>query len=1016
VHGGREISVIREYIVTSTDGSEIPVTILYSDDGFSGTLHKSAVLEYEVTKTRKDPIYKTVTQEFAKTIVKTALAKDNSIFPLQYPINESGYLGNIPRQKIDWEEVIETLTRDENVEVVIGNLAVKDENVFASHYDYNENGYIGRLPRTNVSFEEMYTTLLLPKIVNKKYTVTEKKVPEKIMEEDGLYKGELSLKDVSYIVTRTENRPVYRTVQKTFEAMTMKNNVPTKDDSVFDDQFEINNDGFIGFIPRTKVLWERDYSTINQHKVVYDYRYGMTSKNDNAFVSSKTYNQDGFTGTLQRQSVEYEVYQVAIYRTESKKFTKYSYVYNVSSKNNGLFSSSKTVNENGYLGSIPRTSVSWKEVWSGTRKSPTITHKVEKTSTSSNPNYSGTTVTVSYYDPASGKTITGTIPYKSKTLKKTNQTESTVRETTDGTFHWMSNSSVTYLWGKWSDSKPRKPSSYYGTAPGTGWTCYDAVWISALKGPLDPPWISSSGIPNKYAKKVRAYYERYVTTYTTTYVFEVEYEGKLDLPSVVTGYDGTATYSGSLSKLVFDHYENRYNGTATYAGIISKTVEDGWKGTAVYSGTLLKEVLDRYEDVPVEWEANAVYEGNLKYDRFDGYKGTAVYTGQVSKDVVKEFRGTATYKGELSKQVVDHYVDTPIEWRAFVLYEGYVNKPPDASFNMKEYAVTGEPVVIDNTSSDADGTIRDVRWSISPTTGHAGDLTLTGGTVVFMQPGDYTVTLEVTDNDNAKSVALKTIRVYANRNNPPVASFKLLPNPAYSDEVIHYDNTSYDPDGRGLETVVWTIVRPDGRAYTYTDTTPPRIFDLVGWEEGQYKVKLKVKDKGFSETIDGRTVTYPGMWSDEVEKTLVVKTSLQLKGVFIEKIVNPPEGTTLPVQLPVDSPVSIKAGYEITLAMETKGADEAEIRFYTNGTRLDVYNEDKEKVPYLVINEPEELQKIRFYLDSSVPKGTVVDMKIILRRNLPDGTRKILTDTYFGWQFARVVGSAKEDGNVNLTN
>ena len=824
-----------------------------------------------------------------------------------------------------------------------------------------------------------------------------------------------------YTVTKKENRPVYRTEQKEFTGSVVKNNLPQMNDSLFDELLAINEDGFVGSIPRTRVYWERDFSTIEQLKTVYDYKYGMTSKNDNAFASSKIYNQDGFTGTLYRQSVQYETYQEAIYKTVSKSFTKTSSVKNVPSQNNSLFSSSMTINEGGYSGSIPRTSVTWKEVWSGTRKSPTITQKVEMKSNSSNPNYSGTTVTVYYYDPASGKTITGTIPYKSKTLKRTEQVENRVRETTSGTFHWMSNDPVTYLWGKWNDPKPHKPSSYYGDAPGTGWVCYDAEWISALKGPLDPPWLSSSGIPNKYAKKVRAYYERYITTITTTYVFEVVYEGTLNLPSVLTGYDGTATYSGTLSKQVLDRYEDRYNGTATYAGIITKTVEDGYKGTAHYSGVLSKEVVDHYEDVPVEWEADAVYEGTLSYDRFDGYKGTAIYVGPVSKKVFKEYRGTATYSGELSKQIVDYYVDIPIEWKARVLYEGYTNKPPQASFTMKDVAVTGEKVKVVNTSSDPDGSIAAVKWTITRSgsgtvEGYIDDLMNGGGEVIFTQPGSYIVKVEVTDNDGEKDTASREIMVYESKNVPPVASFEVSPNPVYSDEVIQYVDTSYDPDGIGIETVIWTIVRPDGREFTYSNELPPRIFDLVGWEEGIYRIRLKVKDKGFSEDIGGTKVEYPGLWSEEVEKVLVVKTSLQLKRAFIEKMVNAPAGAILPAHLPVSSPIPIKVGYEMTLVLDTKGADEAEIRFYAGGTRLDVYNEEREKVPYLVIDNMKDLQKVRFYLDSSVPKGTIIDMKIILKKDYPDGTQKILTDTYFGWQFAKVVGSAKEDGNINLTS
>lgn len=176
-----------------------------------------------------------------------------------------------------------------------------------------------------------------------------------------------------------------------------------------------------------------------------------------------------------------------------------------------------------------------------------------------------------------------------------------------------------------------------------------------------------------------------------------------------------------------------------------------------------------------------------------------------------------------------------------------------------------------------------------------------------------------------------------------------------------------------------------------------------------------MQDYGFSEVIDGKTVTYPAKWSEEVEKILVVKTSLQLQSVVVSDMVNPPQETKLPVQLPVVSPIKIKAGYKITLTMDSIGAYEAEIRFYANGSRIDVYN-DSGKQPYLMFNPLSNKQQITFYLDNETPKGTVLDMKITLKKNMPDGTVKTLIDNSTGWNFAQIVGSAKEDGDINLTN
>lgn len=1014
VMAGTNVSVVKEFTVTSTDGTGIPSSIEYNEGGAAGTLQRSKILGYTVSKTRKEPVYRTDTESFERTVVKTNSSKNDSIFPSQHAIDENGYKGSIPRVSVSWKELIGAVSKPAST-TVTKDVPVKDDYAFPTLHPYmDEDGYMGYISRTSLTWEEIYETLVLPKSILQRTTVTEKKVPESIPYSEHEYSGTLTLKDVQYTVTKTKQEPVYRTVNQNFIKTIEKRNVPSQDNTIFDNQFLVKEDGFNDYIPRTRIDWEKDYSTIKEQRTVYDVKSGLNSKDDSQFPSTKTYNMDGFTGILERKSVVYETYYVPVYRTETKQFTKIRTESGLSSKDESKFPDKIYINEDGYQGYISRTGINWVEKWEKNRK-VLVEIYVDYRSDKLNPDYSNEKQYVYAVDPVTGQIFFGWINYAGISYVGSTQVKEEKEEEDTGRFHWMSNSSVYYAHGRWDDPVPHNPSSYYGKKGGTGWYAVSSKWISEVKYKDNPPWQADNGQQYLYAKQVQTLYKRVVTTYKTEYIYRVTFRGYINLPDLPLGYDGEATYSGTLEKQVVDHYDTKYEGTATYSGEVSKTVENGYKGTATYSGNLSKEVIDHYEEIPIEWEAAALYEGELTHTYIKEYKGTATYSGTVYKSVVTGYEGTALYQGNLSKQVLDHYEDVPIEWTASVLYEGYVNKPPVVSFDIQAFALIGEQVQVTNKSSDPDGTIKNVKWTVSPTGSHTGNLGTNGGTITFTKAGTYTVSLEVTDNDNVVRSTSKTITVYDDKNNLPVASFTIQPNPALGDDVINYINSSYDPDGKGIQTVVWTVVKPDGSSQTYTNTLPPRVFDAAGWEPGTYKVRLKVQDYGFSETIAGRTVTYPAKWSEEVEKILVVNSSLQVQSVIISDVVNPPKDTTLPVNLPVVSPVKVKAGYKITLILNTVGADQAELRFYSNGSRIDVHT-DSGKQQSLVYNPVAGSQQVVFWFDNDMAKGSVVDMKIILTKTMPDGTVKTLVDNLIGWNFMQIVGSAKEDGDINLTN
>lgn len=51
-----------------------------------------------------------------------------------------------------------------------------------------------------------------------------------------------------------------------------------------------------------------------------------------------------------------------------------------------------------------------------------------------------------------------------------------------------------------------------------------------------------------------------------------------------------------------------------------------------------------------------------------------------------------------------------------------------------------------------------------------------------------------------------------------------------------------------------------------------------------------------------------------------------------------------------------------------------------------------------------------------MPKGTILDAKIVLWKNLSDGQQKAIVNSELGEQFAVVTGSSLEDSTINLTH
>lgn len=391
-----------------------------------------------------------------------------------------------------------------------------------------------------------------------------------------------------------------------------------------------------------------------------------------------------------------------------------------------------------------------------------------------------------------------------------------------------------------------------------------------------------------------------------------------------------------------------------------------------------------------------------------GTKYNQNYSGTVWSADTRTY--AQNYSGTVSKQVIDHYETVPVKWRANVLYEGYINYPPIADFSMPAYTLTNMPVNVVNMSSDKDGQIVSNTWSISPSV--SNNLGSNGGTLSFINSGTYAVTLTVKDNDGGTASVTKNITVYKDTEKP-VVTLKITPNPVDEDQTITYNGTYTCPTG--ISSYVYTLTNlATGKSYVYNNSTPPINFEEAGLPYGNYKVSLKALGKD----VDyGNGIIAKGKWSDEVSADLVVMPSLAINSLKMTNIVNPPRGTTVPINYPVSTPTRIKAGYRMDFNLNVKGGDVVNVKLYANGNELPFYTADGNKVTDLIINKNRADTNIPFslYLDRNIAKETIIDMKFVLTKKYPDNTQKSIVNAELGWRFAQIVGSSKEDININLT-
>lgn len=405
--------------------------------------------------------------------------------------------------------------------------------------------------------------------------------------------------------------------------------------------------------------------------------------------------------------------------------------------------------------------------------------------------------------------------------------------------------------------------------------------------------------------------------------------------------------------------------------------------------------------------------------------GTTIYTGSTLPTNFASY-GIGTYKITLKVRDIPR-TGLALWSEAFSQTLSVIpdNKKPVANFN-----VTPNPVPVDvsvsytDNSSDPDGDpIASREWQILK----SGSSTWTA---ISNPPTDFTaygvgthqIRLRVKDLPSLPQLdplwsdwCTKTVTVTAG-NQKPVARFTVAPNPVPADEPVTYNDTSYDPEGKKLTDKVWQVKNLEtNNIYEFSNQLPPTVFEETGWGAngdgvGTYEITLKVKDT----SSNGLS---PARWSDEYKQTLVVEDPLKITALSMTSIVNPPVGTIAPVNYPVATPTKIKAGYKMTFKVNTNGGDKVEIKLYANGKPLTVHtdNGDTDTITKATVRKNAQTT-FSFWTDKDLPKGTVIDMKIILTKTKGDGTTKSLVNNELGNRFGIIVGSSKEDSSINLTH
>ena len=138
---------------------------------------------------------------------------------------------------------------------------------------------------------------------------------------------------------------------------------------------------------------------------------------------------------------------------------------------------------------------------------------------------------------------------------------------------------------------------------------------------------------------------------------------------------------------------------------------------------------------------------------------------------------------------------------------------------------------------DPDGNISFYRWNF----GDGSSQILEENPIhIYRNPGSYTATLTIIDNNGSVAVDNTTVKISPNTNQKPTANISIPSNGYSISEILFSSAGSSDPDGDILN-YYWSF----GDETNSTEENPTHIYQ----SEGTYIVTLKVSDAQYSEIV-----------------------------------------------------------------------------------------------------------------------------------------------------------------------
>ncbi|MGC9308993.1 MAG: PKD domain-containing protein, partial [Thermoplasmatota archaeon] len=168
-----------------------------------------------------------------------------------------------------------------------------------------------------------------------------------------------------------------------------------------------------------------------------------------------------------------------------------------------------------------------------------------------------------------------------------------------------------------------------------------------------------------------------------------------------------------------------------------------------------------------------------------------------------------------------------------------VNIEPTVDFTLPSSPVTNKTLHFFDESRDSDGWLSSWRWTF----GDGKSSNSQNPSHVYIFPGDYQVTLTVTDNNGGSDTTTKTLTVKQG-NMPPIAAFSYTPlYPRPREDIVFDASDSYDPNGNMTIQVYSWDWNNDG---TFEDSITTWHATKVWYSEGLYNVTLMVTDSNGS--------------------------------------------------------------------------------------------------------------------------------------------------------------------------